>query len=172
MPNYRRANVPGASYFFTVVTAWRRPLLDSLSVDVLRHVVEDVRKEHPFGVDGWVVLPEHMHAIWRMPESDSDYSKRWGIIKSRFSRESGLSKCSGLGLGAQVWQPRFWEHAIRNELDWRNHMDYLHFNPVKHGLVARVCDWPFSSFHRLVRQGFYENDWGIAGNQPDSDFGE
>jgi putative transposase len=172
MPNYRRVNVPGASYFFIVVTAARSPFLGPSNIQVLRRVVEDVRKQCPFGIDGWVVLPEHMHAIWRMPEDDSDYSKRWGIIKAGFSRESGLSKCNGLGLGAEVWQPRFWEHAIRDELDWRNHMDYLHFNPVKHGLVARVRDWPFSSFHRLVRRGFYGKDWGMAGSQLDSVFGE
>ena len=172
MPNYRRAYAPGACYSFTVVTAYRRPILVTPNIELMRGIVAGVRASLPFQVDGWVVLPDHMHAIWRLPECDSDYSKRWGLIKTRFSRQSGLSRCEAIGRDARVWQPRFWEHLIHDELDWRRQMDYLHFNPVKHGLVSQVRDWPFSSFHRLVRQGFYESDWGIAENQLDSSFGE
>lgn len=170
MPNYRRIYVPGACYSFTVVTAYRQPILAGSNIGLLREIVARVQLMFPFQIDGWVVLPDHMHAIWQLPENDCDYSKRWGIIKAAFSREGGLSRCNGVGRHARVWQPRFWGHLIRDESDWRRQMDYLHYNPVKHGLVGQVRDWPFSSFHRLVRQGFYESDWGIAGNQPDSGF--
>ena len=172
MPNYRRANVPGACYSFTVVTAGRRPILTPANIELLRQIVASVQASLPFHIDGWVVLPDHMHAIWRLPECDCDYSKRWGSIKATFSKESGLSRCKGIGRDARVWQPRFWEHLIRDESDWRCQMDYLHFNPVKHGLVDQVRDWPFSSFHRLVRQGLYDADWGLAGDKVDSGFGE
>ncbi|KAF1711710.1 REP-associated tyrosine transposase [Pseudoxanthomonas sacheonensis] len=172
MPNYRRAHAHGARYSFTVVTKNRRPMLAGSNIELLREIVARVRVALPFRIDGWVVLPNHMHAIWHLPEHDCNYSKRLGLIKAEFSKESRLSSCTGIRGDARVWQPRFWEHLIRDESDWRRQMDYLHFNPVKHGMVARVCDWPFSSFHRLVREGFYESDWGIVGNQPDSGFGE
>ena len=172
MSNYRRAYAPGACYSFTVVTAYRRPILVRSNIELLREIVAGVQALLPFQIDGWVVLPDHMHAIWQLPEHDYDYSKRWGLIKAGFSRESGLSSCDGIGCDARVWQPRFWEHLIRDESDWRRQMDYLHFNPVKHGLVGQAREWPFSSFHRLVRQGFYDRNWGLASKGPDSGFGE
>lgn len=172
MPDYRRAYAPGACDSFTVVTAYLRPILVRSSIELLREIVAGVQALFPFQIDGWVVLPDHMHAIWRLPEHDCDYSKRWGLIKAGFSRKSGLSRCGGIGCDANVWQPRFWEHLIRDESDWRRQMDYLHFNPVKHGLVGLVREWPFSSFHRLVRQGVYDRDWGLANNGPNSGFGE
>jgi putative transposase len=163
MPNYRRALVPGATYFFTVVTFRREPLLASPNaVQALRQSIAAVRRVLPFAIGAWVVLPDHMHAIWVLPDGDSDYSTRWGRIKAEFTRRSGIRHASGHGLYASVWQPRFWEHLIRNERDAAAHMDYLHFNPVKHGLVTRVRDWPYSSFHRCVRDGLYPPDWGTS----------
>lgn len=162
MPEYRRAYIPGACYFFTLVTAGRRPIFDAARVRVLRQVVREVRCKMPFEIDAWVVLPDHLHAIWRLPDGDADFSKRWGMIKARFSKLSGLSAKSGLGNDARVWQPRFWEHCIRDDEDWRSHMDYVHFNPVRHGHVSHARDWPFSTFHRLVEHGFYEPDWGVS----------
>ncbi len=173
MPNYRRATVAGACYFFTVVTANRQPIFNAERVALLRETVREIKREKPFAIDAWVVLPDHLHAIWRMPTDDADYSTRWGLIKSRFSRRSGLSTAGGRRRDAQVWQPRFWEHQIRDEKDWRTHMDYLHFNPVKHGLVPRVQDWQHSSFHRLVAAGIYPSDWGVGTDPLDSrQFGE
>ncbi|HEX5353704.1 MAG TPA: transposase [Rhodanobacteraceae bacterium] len=165
MPNYRRALVPGAVYFFTVVTCRRKPLLASPSaVQTLRESIATVRHILPFTINAWVVLPDHMHAIWVLPDGDSGYSTRWGRIKAEFTRCSGIQHISGRGLHADVWQPRFREHLIRNERDAAAHMDFLHFNPVKHGLVTRVQDWPYSSFHRYVREGLYPADWG--GSEP------
>lgn len=172
MPNYRRAHAPGACYSFTLVTAYRRPILVGSNIELLRAIVARVQAAFPFQIDGWVLLPDHMHAIWQLPEHDCDCSKRWGLIKAGFSRESKLSSCRTIGGDARVWQPRFWEHLIRDESDWRRQMDYLHFNPVRHGLVGQVRDWPFSSFHRLARQGFYEENWGSVSNGSDSGFGE
>ena len=162
MPNYRRNRTPGACYFFTLVTKGRRPILDHGMVMLLCESVREVRKRMPFEIDAWVVLPDHMHAIWRLPEGDSDYSKRWGLIKAGLSKRSGLSQSTAPGRDAGVWQARFWEHRIRDEEDWRRHMDYVHFNPVKHGLVSHASDWPHSTFHRLVEQGLYPPDWGVS----------
>jgi putative transposase len=161
MPNYRRARNAGATYFFTVVTARRRPVLtgpDAMSV--LRRSVAEVRRKLPFSIDAWVVLPDHMHAIWTMPVGDVDFSTRWGRIKTGFTKHCGVTHVSAAGHYAGVWQPRFWEHLIRDEADLRAHTDYVHYNPVKHGHAARVVDWPYSSFHRSVRLGMYAQDWG------------
>jgi putative transposase len=116
-----------------------------------------------------VLLPDHIHCIWTLPENDCDYSKRWGMIKAGFSkrakhlfhRNEWMSDSKRKHREAAVWQRRFWEHMIRDEDDFRRHLDYLHFNPVKHGLVKCVRDWPHSTFHRFVKDGFYPQDWGI-----------
>jgi len=161
MPNYRRARNAGATYFFTVVTAQRRPLLATIeAIAVLRQSVAEVHRQMPFLIDAWVVLPEHMHALWTLPKDDMDFSSRWGRIKAGFTRRCGLAHTSGRRRDAGLWQPRSWEHLIRDEADFAAHMDYLRYNPVKHGHVARVIDWPHSSFHRCVRQGIYPVDWG------------
>ena len=120
-----------------------------------------VKRAKPFLIDAWVILPEHMHCIWTLPENDTDYSGRWRDIKKTFTR--------GLGMSG-IWQPRFWEHTIRDENDLRRHMDYIHINPLKHGYVRRVKDWPYSTFHRHVREGIYPEDW--AGDIEDFDAGE
>lgn len=161
MPNYHRARIPGSTYFFTVVTAQRRPLLTAAeAVAALRQSVAEVRRQLPFSIDAWMLLPDHMHAIWTLPVDDFDFSTRWGRIKAGFTRRCGKAHTSAPGRDAGLWQPRFWEHLIRDKTDFAVHMDYTHYNPVKHGYVRRVIDWPYSSFHRCVRQGIYAADWG------------
>ncbi|MCO6057805.1 transposase [Pseudomonas sp. MOB-449] len=169
MSNYRRARGPGALYFFTLVTYQRQSVLTHPAVrQALRNAIIRTREHCPFDIHGWVLLPDHLHCIWQLPPDDHDFGRRWSIIKRRVSQQ-----CAGiypLGSSQQArrelgfWQRRFWEHQIRDEQDYRQHMDYLHRNPVKHGLVNRVADWPWSSFHRLVRAGVYPNDWGGAGD--------
>ena len=164
MPNYRRALAPGASWFFTVNLLERRgnDLLVQ-HIDVLRTAVRRVHRLHPFTINAWVVLPEHMHCVWTLPPGDADYSLRWRLIKTSFSRALPLDEYRSavrLHRGERgVWQRRYWEHLIRNEADFRRHIDYVYVNPLKHGLVQRVEDWPYSSFHRDVRAGLYPADW-------------
>jgi len=165
MPYYRRTKRPGATYFFTVVTARRRPLFaDPAAISLLRHSIAEVKRELPFSILAWVVLPDHMHAIWTLPPGDADFSRRWGRIKAGFSRRYGGVHTSAPGRNSGLWQPRFWEHLIRDEKDLATHVDYTHYNPVKHGLVQRVAEWPYSSFHRHVQQGMLPVDWGDDGN--------
>ena len=169
MPNYRRVHRPGGLYFFTV-NLNQRDDNDLLTqhIDLLRCAVRYVRHRHPFHIHGWVVLPDHLHCVIELPRGDSDFGKRWRLIKAAFSRaipgaETRSSSRRRRGERG-VWQRRFWEHAIRDEDDYRAHMDYVHINPVKHGLVSRVVDWPYSTFHRLVERGVYPADW--AGSPP------
>ena len=181
MPNYRRTSVPGASYFFTLVTYNRRPLFtEALARRCLRAVMEEVRGARPFVIDGICLLPEHLHCIWTLPAGDSDYSQRWNAIKGLFSKRfialggnGGTVDASRRKRGeVALWQRRFWEHLIRDEKDLERHLDYLHYNPVKHGWVNHVADWPWSSFHRLVKEGVYAKDWGgghaLHGNMTDT----
>ena len=175
MTNYRRDHTPGASWFFTVAIANRESDLLIREIDRFREAVRYVCGEWPFHINAWVVLPEHMHAVWTLPEDDYDFSTRWRLIKSHFSRglprREGISR-SRIKKGERgIWQRRFWEHRIRDEQDFRRHLDYVHFNPVKHGHVERVADWPFSTFPRYVRAGIYPSDWG-GGVEMDGDFGE
>ncbi len=169
MSNYRRSKTPGASYFFTVVTYKRQPILiDPESRKILRTVVADVKKEYPFKIDAWVLLPEHIHCIWTLPNDDADYSKRWGLIKSDFSKQTKtlfnhpewLNKSRIKHRESAIWQRRFWEHQIRDQKDFNQHMDYIYYNPVKHGYVPQVIDWPYSTFHRDVKKGLYPSNWG------------
>lgn len=160
--DYRRAKIPGTSYFFTVVTEHRRPLLIE-HIDRLRAAFRHVREKRPFRMEAIVVLPDHLHTLWTLAEGDNDYSTRWMLIKRKFS--SGLSAVPSNPSQASkrekgLWQRRFWEHCIRDQRDWRKHLDYIHYNPVKHGLITRVSDWPYSSFHRFVERGWYSEDWG------------
>jgi putative transposase len=167
LPDYRRYRVPGGCYFFTVNLLERFPN-DTLirHVDLLRAVLRDVRGRWPFVIDGWVVLPDHLHCIWTLPPGDSDYTNRWRLIKAGFARRLPKTERRSLVRTARgergIWQRRFWEHAIRGERDYASHMDYLHFNPVKHGYARRVMDWPYSSFRRCVAKGIYPLDWGGA----------
>lgn len=169
MPDYRRAWQPGGTWFFTVNLLERRGN-DMLvrHIDSLRHVVIAVLRRHPFTIHGWVVLPDHLHCVIELPADDTDFPTRWRLIKTGFSkalpRVERLSEVRARRGERGIWQRRYWEHRIRDEADFRSHMDYVHINPVKHGLVARVVDWPFSTFHRLVKRGVYPSNWA-GGNE-------
>ena len=171
MTGYRRNRVPGGTYFFTVNLEDRRSTLLVQHIDILWAAVRRVKGRAPFHIDAWVVLPEHMHCLWTLPEGDSDFSRRWKEIKAAFSRnmaDEEYVSSSRLRKGERgIWQRRFWEHTIRDERDYAIHMDYIHFNPVKHGLVAEVAGWPYSSFHRCVEMGIYPVEWGGNGEVPD-----
>jgi putative transposase len=123
-------------------------------------------QRHPFGIDAAVVLPEHLHCIWTLPAEDSDYSMRWRLIKSFFSRQCGDEVRAEISASRRrkkeqaVWQRRFWEHCIRDQRDWVRHVEYIHYNPVRHGLVRAPRDWQYSSFHKYVREGKYDVMWG------------
>ena len=161
MSNYRRAHIPGGVYFFTVVTHDRAPVfINEGHVEVLREAFRTVMAVRPFQIDAMVVLPEHLHCIWRMPDGDVDYSSRWREIKKAVSRQINTS--TNARNERPVWQRRFWEHAIRDEEDWRKHMDYIHYNPVKHGLANRPGEWRWSSFDSAVNKGWYEDSWGVG----------
>ena len=175
MPDYRRNRVAGGTYFFTVnLLARHRPLLVE-RIDLLRAVVRRVRELRPFHIDARVVLPEHLHALWTLPEGDANYQHRWQAIKMAFSKGIAAGEArspSRLLRGERgIWQRRYWEHTIRDNRDYAAHMDYIHFNPVKHGLVANVADWPFSTFHRSVAMGLYPAAWASKHDGPD-DYGE
>ncbi|EGF30720.1 hypothetical protein IMCC9480_967 [Oxalobacteraceae bacterium IMCC9480] len=164
MPDYRRAWQQGGTYFFTVVLHQRRGSdLLTRHIALLRQAVREVRHSHPFVIHAWVVLPEHLHCIIELPAGDTDFAVRWRLIKMKFSegipaRES--RNASRIKRGERgIWQRRYWEHLIRDADDYAAHMDYAHLNPLKHGLVTRVCDWPYSTFHRLVSQGVYPANW-------------
>jgi putative transposase len=163
---YRRAAAAGGTYFFTVNLADRcsRLLIDR--VDDLRDGVRAVKQRHPFDIVAWVVLPEHLHAVWTLPASDADFSTRWMLIKAAFSRR--VDKTESIPASRRtkgergLWQRRFWEHQIRDDGDLQRHVDYVHFNPVKHGHARRASDWPYSSIHRYIRAGDVAGDWAAA----------
>ena len=167
MTNYRRNFVHGGSYFFTVNLADRRSRLLTENIGLLRTAFRDTRARHPFAIEAIVVLPDHLHAIWTLPEGDADFAVRWRLIKAAFSR--GLPQreqvsASRAAKGERgIWQRRYWEHTLRDDRDVTRHVDYIHFNPVKHGHVECVRDWPYSSFHRMVRLGIYPADWAGDG---------
>jgi putative transposase len=165
MPDYRRAWHPGGTYFFTVNLLQRhRNALLTERIDSLRTSVDLVRQRHPFKIHGWVVLPNHLHCVIEFPDGDADFATRWRLIKAGFSKSLPKTEKRSearIGRGERgIWQRRFWEHLIRDEADFQAHMDYVHINPLKHGLVQRVADWPYSTFHRLVIAGIYPADWG------------
>jgi putative transposase len=175
MPNYRRAFVPGGCWFFTVNLLERRQTLLVDRIECLREAVARTRRRYPFHIDAAVVLPNHLHTVWTLPPDDSDFSTRWRLIKSHFAkalpkleRRSAVRRERG---ERGIWQRRFWEHLIRDEHDYTRHVEYCYINPVKHGIVPRVRDWPHSSFHRDVRRGIFPIDW--AGEVEAADgFGE
>ncbi|MBF9045279.1 transposase [Rhodobacterales bacterium HKCCE4037] len=151
MPNYTRPRRPGASIFFTVTLSERTSDLLTREIEILRQSVRKTLQERPVKIDAWVVLPDHMHCVWTLPEGDTDYANRWRIIKARFSRKmpDGHRRASHMGRREHgLWQRRFWEHHIRDPADWQNHVAYCWNNPVKHGLAGEPGDWPFSSWHR------------------------
>jgi putative transposase len=176
MTGYRRNFIAGGSFFFTVNLAERRLHLLTEHIDELRDAFRKVRQRHPFTIDALVVLPDPLHAAWTLPEGDADFATRWQLIKSAFSYSLPAGEQISDSRAARgergIWQRRYWEHTIRDEGDLARHVDYIHINPVKHGLVTRVRDWPFSSFHRMVKLGAYPEDWAgdVAGY--DGEFGE
>src|SRR3989338_6519738 len=173
MPDYRRNRVPGGSYFFTVNLLERRRRLLVERIDALRAAVRTVRDRQPFHIDAWVVLPDHLHCLWTLPPGDADYSARWKLIKTRVTQQCGDRLMRDEYMTARrkekrqgsLWQHRYWEHQIRDEHDFARHVDYVHWNPVKHGHVKCVADWPYSSFHRYVKAGIYPPDWVGRVNQ-------
>lgn len=181
MPDYHRANIKGGTYFFTVNTFRRRPVLTDVRCrTALRAAIESARSRTPFRILAWILLPDHLHAIWQMPEGDADFSSRWSLIKRHVSRDcAGWLPQQEMRPSRQkhresaLWQRRFWEHLIRDEADLSRHVDYIHFNPAKHGYVDRAADGPHSTFHRYVTAGIYPRDWAVdPGSADSSDYGE
>lgn len=174
MPDYRRAWCRGGTYFFTV-NLLQRQNNDLLTrhIDLLRTVVSSVRRGHPFVIHGWVVLPDHLHCVIELPPDDEDFATRWRLIKMGFSKtlpKTERRSSVRIRRGERgIWQRRYWEHLIRDEADFRAHMDYVHINPVKHGLVDCVVDWPYSTFHHLNAQGIYPHDWA-GGEEANVDY--
>jgi putative transposase len=175
MPDYRRFRVPGGTYFFTINLLERRSDLLVRHIDALRDAARRTQRERPFRIDAWVVLPDHMHCIITLPERDDDFSNRIKAIKIRFVRAIPAAELRSRARVARgergIWQRRFWEHAIRGDIDYERHIDYVHFNPVKHGYVTFTRDWPFSTFRRLVQSGLYPSNWG-GGDTDDLPTGE
>lgn len=175
MPEYRRYRVAGGTYFFTVNLLDRKSRLLVEQISILRQAVGRVRDLMPFALDAWVVLPDHMHCLWTLPDGDGDFPKRWRAIKTAFSRAMPpgemLSASRQVRGERGIWQRRYWEHRVRDARDYAAHMDYIHFNPVRHGLVAHPAAWEFSSFHRSVRRGLYPADWAFV-QEAAGEFGE
>ena len=173
---YRRSNSAGATYFFTVNLAQRKDDLLVRYIDELRNNINTVKRAHRFAVVAMVVLPEHLHAIWQLPPGEADYPIRWSLIKSGFSR--CLEKTETIRESRRtkrergIWQRRYWEHQIRDDTDLERHVDYIHFNPVKHGWVSRAVDWPYSTLHDYIGKGIVTADWGGGGNDTDGVYGE
>ncbi len=176
MSRYRRSLVPGGTYFFTVTLADRRSWLLVEQIDRLRTALLTVRARRPFQTIAVCVLPDHLHTIWRLPEGDADFSGRWSLVKRLFSSgmpsNGTLSPSKSAKREKGIWQRRFWEHQIRDDIDLQRHVDYLHYNPVKHGLVRQVKDWPHSSFHSWVRRGDLPEGWAGETGGGDAEFGE
>jgi putative transposase len=176
MPRYIRNFVPGGTYFFTVTLADRGSDLLVKDIDRLRAAYSQVQRRHPFETLAICVLPDHLHAIWRLPASDNNASMRWSLIKHGFSAglpAAPVASCSQRSRREKgIWQRRFWEHRIGDDDDFARHVDYIHFNPVKHALVRQVKDWPFSSFHRWVRRGELPVAWGLVEAGGGGGFGE
>ncbi len=196
MPNYRRADVSGGTYFFTLVTHRRQKVLCHDNVRrALRNAIETTRIKLPFTIHAWVLMPDHLHTIWTLPENSDNYSARWSMIKRLVTQSVGAhgapyrnrdgSGAHGAPYNAgplsasrvkrregHFWQRRFWEHLVCDQEDLNRCLDYLHWNPVKHGYVSQVADWPYSTFHRFVREGVYPKGWGGQGVDSDGAFGE
>ncbi len=169
--DYRRAWHAGGTYFFTINLLKRRDNdLLIRHIDILRAVVKSVKNNHPFIIHGWVVLPDHLHCVIELPNDDADFATRLRLIKSGFSKAMPKTEYRTdvrIKRGERgIWQRRYWEHLIKNDADYQAHMDYVHINPVKHGLAKQVVDWPYSTFHRWVKRGVYKAHWagGVEGD--------
>ena len=173
MPNYKRARF-GSTYFFTVITYQRRKFLCLEPCrTILRDVIAQTREAYPFTIEAIVLLPDHLHCIWSLPENDTNYSMRWGFIKKEFTKGArdvvenmvGTAHPTASRLRRRegsIWQRRFLEHQIRDQKDYNTHVDYIHYNPVKHGLATAPKDWQYSSFRRYVEEGVYDREWGVG----------
>jgi REP-associated tyrosine transposase len=174
--HYRRNFAAGGTFFFTVNLRNRQCDWSVRHIDLLRLAIRGTRRTMPFTINAMVILPEHLHAIFRLPPGDADYAQRWRSIKSRFSRalaHAGAPVRKNDKGEYNVWQRRYWEHTVRYERDLAHHVDYIHFNPVKHVYAKRVSDWPHSSFHRYVLAGKLLGDWaGEMGDGQTSGYGE
>ncbi|MDY6782603.1 MAG: transposase [Cyanobacteriota bacterium] len=169
MPNYKRIQITGGTYFFTLVTYQRYPwLCNPLARHTLRAAIEKVRQKYPFTIDAFVLLPDHFHCILTLPDEDSDYATRLRLIKTFVTKtgkdelklEVEITNSRQKRKESNLWQRRYWEHALRDEEDFANHCDYIHYNPVKHGFCKMPQQWQFSSIHRLIAQGVYSENWG------------
>lgn len=174
MSNYRRLNVLGGTYFITQVTYQRESWLCSeIGRQALREAIAKVRQKYPFTIDAFVLLPEHFHCLWTLPSGDQDFSVRLRLIKTFVTKHYGSQLALNLELSnsrqkrgeSNLWQRRFWEHLIRDEADFANHCDYIHYNPVKHGLCENPQSWEFSSIHRFINTGIYPHNWGANKSQ-------
>ncbi len=172
MPNYRRYRIEGGTYFFTLKTENNLPLFqDKNNVHLLGQVIRETKRKWPFEINAIVLLPDHLHALWILPQADADYSKRWAWLKREFTvrylssggHEQSRSNSQSRNRRRGVWQRRFWEHMVRDEDDFDAHFDYIHWNPVKHQYVLRPCLWKHSSFHQWVKRGVYPSNWGGEG---------
>jgi putative transposase len=175
MVRYRRNFLPAGTFFITATLADRSSRVLVVHIKALRTAIRSTRQRHPFGIDAIVVLPDHLHIVMSLPDGDADFSTRWSLIKREFTRAvvaAGLPLPRHANGESALWQRRFWEHTIRDDRDFERHVDYIHYNPVKHGLVGRVRDWPHSSFHRYVRLGLVPQDWGGDFRQDQGQFGE
>ncbi|TXL18421.1 transposase [Methylococcaceae bacterium HT2] len=171
MRTYKRLRTEGGCYFFTVVLAQRHKnnlLIDH--INTLRQSFKYAQVNHPFVMDAVVIMPDHLHCIWQLPKNDYNFSTRWRLVKAHFSRSINKSGNEVINTSRHrkgergIWQRRFWEHFIRDEFDYANHVEYIHYNPVKHGYVDHVSDGKYSSFHHWVKQGLYPANWAAADN--------
>jgi putative transposase len=181
MSEYRRVRIPGGCYFFTLALYDRQAavLTDDAVRAALHAAVVETRRAYPFRIDAWVLMPDHLHCIWTLPEGDSGYSMRWSMIKRLTSQAVQIERLKPASASRQrrresnLWQRRFWEHAIRDDADYARHFDYVHWNPVKHGLAGAALDWPWSTFRRWVERDVYPAEWGRAEiADDDGDYGE
>ena len=175
MVNYRRNYITGGTYFFTVNLYHRDTELLTRYIQALREAFRSTKQQHPFRIDAIVILPDHLHTLWTLPKGDDNYPQRWRSIKSQFTR---AIKIQGYPVKKNkrgehyVWQKRYWEHTIKNQHDLQRHMDYIHYNPVKHGHVNNVSDWQYSSFHRYVAKGRLDKKWESQCRDDPHDYGE
>lgn len=170
MVKYRRNYIPGGTYFFTLTLRDRKSNYLTQHADKLTAAMRRVNKLHPYKTIALVILPDHLHAIWELPENDANYSLRWRCIKTLFVKnlkKEDIAIINNASGESMLWQRRFWEHTIRNEIDYENHLNYIHYNPVKHGLALKVADWPFSTFHRYVKDGILPANWSYQNEDLD-----
>ena len=176
MSRYRRVKIEGGTFFFTVALADRENDLLVRHIDRLRYAYQVMKQRLPLETVAICILPDHLHALWQLPDGDADFASRWRLVKSVFSRGLPAAKTRSASKAAKrekgIWQRRYWEHAIRNDADFERHVDYIHYNPVKHALATRVADWPHSSFHRYVEQGILPVDWAGDTQKFSGSFGE